>query len=222
MKTPYFALALVVLAVPFAPASFPCQAGTVTYEFVEGSGAPNPGEIGATITFLSPPASPTSFWGASILADYLGVQINDPDLFPSGTTGVIVPVLIQQPVYSETGATLTGGALQFPGGLQIFFPASSGFSPQSLFISHPLEHNVSGTWNVLASVPEPASAVQAGIAVVIGLALAAFRKRKEARRQRPVGPLDANHKRSTRRPKARSAGSATRSPRPLLAQRFQH
>ena len=51
---------------------------------------------------------------------------------------------------------------------------------------------VGGTWTPLASVPEPASAVQAGIASAIGLALAAFRKRKEPRRQRPVGPLDAS------------------------------
>ena len=52
---------------------------------------------------------------------------------------------------------------------------------------------ISGIWIfTFTAVPEPASAVHAGIACASGLALAAFRKRTEVRRQRPVGPLEAN------------------------------
>jgi hypothetical protein len=50
----------VVVALTLTPASNPSHAGTVTYDFTEGTGAPNPGEIGATITLSSPPASPSS------------------------------------------------------------------------------------------------------------------------------------------------------------------
>jgi hypothetical protein len=41
-----------------------------------------------------------------------------------------------------------------------------------------------GTWAPLTSVPEPASAVLAGIGGAIGLVLAAFRKRKGPAAQR--------------------------------------
>ncbi len=42
-----------------------------------------------------------------------------------------------------------------------------------------------------ASVPEPSTAILAGIGSAILLGVAAVRTRKERRRQRPVGPLDA-------------------------------
>ncbi len=41
-----------------------------------------------------------------------------------------------------------------------------------------------------SSVPEPSTWILAGTGSVIGLVVAAFRKRKERRRQRPVGPLE--------------------------------
>ena len=65
MKTPIIGVALAVVALTIAPSSNPCQAGSVTYNFTEGSEFPDPGEIGATITISSPPASPTSFWSTA-------------------------------------------------------------------------------------------------------------------------------------------------------------
>jgi hypothetical protein len=194
MKTSYFAVALAVVALSLAPASLPCQAGSVTYGFTEGPGAPNPGEIGATITLASPPASATSTWtlNSSQLSDILSLQIIDPALFLNGFVGSFPLGAILSPLGSADGQVLSVGIIDS-------LPANSVFNvviepTKTLFElgGGPSGTNtVPGTWLVSASVPEPASAVQAGIASAIGLALAAFRKRKEARRQRPVGPLDA-------------------------------
>jgi len=195
MKTPYFAVALVVVALSLAPASFPCQAGSVTYGFTEGTGAPNPGEIGATITLSSPPATPTSPWEITSLSDISSVQITDPLLFPDSKTGnlPILEILSSDPITSLTGHTITSGGFWDTEVEHriVIFPTVTWF--ESVYPNPPGSTNfVNGSWVASASVPEPASAVQAGIAVAIGLALAAFRKRKEARRQRPVGPLGAN------------------------------
>ena len=43
MKTPIMVVALAVVALTLAPASNPCQAGSVTYSFTEGSTGPRPG-----------------------------------------------------------------------------------------------------------------------------------------------------------------------------------
>ena len=77
MRTPFFSFILAVVALTLASASNPSQAGSVTYDFVEGTGAPNPGEIGATITLSSPPATPSSGWTTSVSSDILGLQIID-------------------------------------------------------------------------------------------------------------------------------------------------
>jgi hypothetical protein len=190
VKTPIIVVALAVVALTLAPASNPCQAGSVTYEFTEGSGAPNPGEIGATITLESPPASPSSTWTitSSQLSDIINLQIIDRTLFLNGFTGAFVTSSIPVSITSNTGQFIDAGVvLSHTQTQEIEFGTTS-----TIFEPGADQNIVTGTWTALASVPEPASAVQAGIASAIGLALAAFRKRKEARRQRPVGPLDAN------------------------------
>ena len=195
MKTPIIVVALAVVALTLAPASNPCQAGSVTYDFTESSGAPHPGEIGATITLSSPPASPTTTWtiNSSQLSDILNLQIIDPLLFLNGFIGSFPLGAIDSPLGSADGQVLSVGIIDS-------LPANSVFNvviepTQTLFElgGGPSGTNtVPGTWLVSASaVPEPASAVLTGIASATGLALAAFRKRKEARRLRPVGPLDA-------------------------------
>jgi hypothetical protein len=195
VKMPYFAVALAVVVLSLAPASNPCQADSVTYEFTEGSGAPNPGEIGATITLSSPPASSTTTWtiNSSQLSDILSLQIIDPALFLNGFTGSFPLGAIESSLGSADGQVLSVGIIDSVPGNSVFNIAIE--PTQTLFElgGGPSGTNtVPGTWLVSASVPEPASAVQAGIAMATGLGLAAFRKRKEARRQRPVGPSDAN------------------------------
>jgi hypothetical protein len=92
LKIRIIVVALAVAALSLAPAGNPCQAGTVTYDFVEGIGAPNPGEIGATITFFSPPASATSNWMTSEASSIDNIQILDSGLFLDGFTGALTPI----------------------------------------------------------------------------------------------------------------------------------
>jgi hypothetical protein len=41
----------------------------VTYDFIEGALAPDPGTVGAFFVFASPPASATSGWNTANVAD---------------------------------------------------------------------------------------------------------------------------------------------------------
>ena len=188
MKTRYFAVALAVVALTLAPGFNPCEAGSVTYGFTEGSGAPNPGTIGATITFLSPPAQASSGWSTNASTDVSGLLITDSALFPDNFTGTFPLEPISRTIESSTGQTIDQGELDSAVDHRFI-----QISPESTEFGIPAAQNVvQGSWTVLTSVPEPATAVQAGIAIAIGVGLAAFRKLKEARRQRPVGPLDAS------------------------------
>ena len=189
MKNAYFYVVLSVVALTLASASTPCQAGSVTYDFVEGDGAPHPSMIGATITVSSPPASSTAGWNSRDPSAVLGVQIIDSELFPNSFTGLLGPVILVATLLSPSGTTLISGSL-----MDQNFTMTIGINPGAtvFFATGAATNPTAGSWVVSESVPEPASAVQAGIACAIGLALAAFRKRKEARRQRPVGPLAAN------------------------------
>jgi hypothetical protein len=190
LKTPVIVFALVVAALSVMPAGNPSHAGTVTYDFVEGPGAPNPGEIGATITCFSPPVSATSRWNTDDASSIEGIVILDSGLFLDGFTGTFIPLLVLNSDISSTeGPFLSSAEITDPSGTH----AIGIGQDNSIFVSATTAVNVvTGSWTVSASVPEPASAVQAGIASATGLALAAFRKRKEARRQRPAGPLHAN------------------------------
>jgi len=114
-------------------------------------------------------------------------MVSDSSLFPNGVSESLDPQLLLTPLTSFTGAYLDLGDVLMSQGVGIEIQTAHTHFLQGGVPSN----DISGTWSVLASVPEPATAVQAGIASAIGLALAAFRKRKEARRQRPVGPLDA-------------------------------
>jgi hypothetical protein len=194
VKTPYFAVALAVAALTLAPASNPCQAGQLTYDFVEGSTAPNPGEIGATITLESPAASPTTTWIISALSDIVLIHVIDSSLFTDGFSGAFPLGAIGSPLSSADGQALSVGIIDsVPTNSLVNIVIEPTHTLFEIGGGPSGTNTVPGTWLVAAaSVPEPASAVQAGIAIATGLALAAFRKRKEARRRRPVGPLDAN------------------------------
>jgi hypothetical protein len=187
LKTPMIAVALAVVALSLAPARNPCQAGTVTYNFVEGTVSPSPGATGATMTLISPPASATSGWTIPTASDKPSVVILDPGLFPSGFTGSF-----ETEVFSSLGS-LTGHEIDKGVLINLTIDLLLQISSDdTVFNNEDRFHVVDGEWLASASVPEPASAVPAGIALAIGLGLATFRKRNEARRQRPVGPLHAN------------------------------
>ena len=151
MKITSLAVVLASVALTLASASNPCQAGSITYDFVEGTGAPNPGAIGATITISSPPASPSSGWTTSAPADILALQIIEQVLFPDDFTGAFNPAQINNPLSSSTGTSLSTGFLtsvesQYT--IQIE-PSNTNFEIDT----NP--HDVTGVWVVSTSVPEP-------------------------------------------------------------------
>jgi len=127
-------------------------------------------------------------------ADISSISITDNGLFPDGFTGPIIPPtqgFLPAPnfFHSRHGITLDSGFVADTQSARRFEISQ----PSTVFTTDLNDSNlITGVWTVSTSVPEPASAVPAGIAIAIGLGLAAFRKRKEARRQRPVGPLGAN------------------------------
>ena len=189
MKARYLSVILAVVALTLASACNPCQAGSITYDFVEGTGAPHPGEIGATITLLSPPALDSSAWSLSSVSDVSSLQIIDNVLFNDGFTGSFSVATISTPLSSTDGSVITSGVV-----IDTTATHFIQISPTNTqFEAYPINFFVPGSWNIQpSSVPEPATAVHAGFAIAIGLGLAAFRRRKGARRQLPVGPLDAN------------------------------
>ena len=174
MKITSLAVVLASVALTLASASNPCQAGSITYDFVEATGAPNPGDIGATITISSPPAQSSSGWDTASVLDVIGLQILDHNLFISGYAGPFRTSSISGQIISPTGPAIGAGDLvDIQHHIEISIEALSNTD----FSSPGLDHSVPGTWSLAQTVPEPASAVQAGIAIAIGLALAAFRKR---------------------------------------------
>jgi hypothetical protein len=124
----------------------------------------------------------------------LSLTISDPNLFSVPFSGPYVPSFLFASLVSLTGQIIDDGDLLGNGdAMEIFFgPAETGFTVNAAAGGNDVPNIIQGTWSPLAAVPEPASAVQAGIACTISLALAAFSKRKEAWRQRPVGQLEAN------------------------------
>lgn len=190
MKITSLAVVLAIAALTLAPATDPCQAASIQYAFVEGTGAPHPGESGAEISLSSPPALSTASWTITNLDPIIAIRIFDPDLFPDGFTGLF-PLTgggLYSDLESATGSTIDQGYIESQSGsysIHIGGGDTAFESETGLII-------VSGQWLAVSPVPEPASVVPAGIAGAIGLALTAFRKRNEARRQRPVGALDAN------------------------------
>ena len=107
MNPPKIVVALMLVAPDYSgPQAALALAGTVTYGFVEGTGAPNPGEIGATITFLSPPASPSTEWSTTYASDIFAVQIIDPRLYSNGYTGEAEDIQLFQIAGSSPGTIL--------------------------------------------------------------------------------------------------------------------
>jgi hypothetical protein len=191
VKTLIIVVAFAVVALSLAPARNPCLAGSITYGFTEGAGAPNPGTIGATVTLSSPPALDSSGWMTDQGSDVLSLQVSDPALFSDHLTGVFTNVSIPDTLASFNGSFLDTGDIELSDNIHLFVIDTD--DTNFFILGGGPSQDFKGSWIALASVPEPASSVQAGIACAIGLALAAFRKRKEAWRQRPEGPVDANY-----------------------------
>jgi PEP-CTERM motif len=92
-----------------------------------------------------------------------------------------------------TGIGIQDGVL---GGINILYgfteDQGGGWVDHTPFFRNPImPYPMYGISEVLTVVPEPSTGILAGIGSAIALLLAAVRNRKERRRQRPVGPLDA-------------------------------
>jgi hypothetical protein len=158
------AFAAVALALAICTGS--AEAASVTYVFVEGSTAPNPGTIGGIFVIASPPASATSGWSGTG-SDVLSYQITDPAI---GAVGFYTPETALT-LSSSTGAELDGGEIvAFMGA----YGSRTAFSTGHLQGSNA---SVTGTFVLAASVPEPSSLVLAGTAALAGLAVWARRRR---------------------------------------------
>jgi hypothetical protein len=161
------ALALTLWAVP-------AQAALVTYHFIEGAEAPNPGRVGAILEFASPPAFPDQSWEIDSGTDsILSFRITDSAVAPVGS---YTPSFAER-VTSSTGARLDSGNIVgdmmtgqgtvqaetfisgLPGGdILEMVGVGGGFQPH-------------GDWvlAVAAAVPEPSSFLLAGTAALAGL-----------------------------------------------------
>lgn len=140
------------------------EAGSVSYDFIEGTGAPHPGTIGAIVTFASPPASATAGWSTTNNSDVLSFEILDSAIGPVGYYGLLH--LEGSTVGSDTGFTIdTGEIIGQMGsiGLQASFNSPLDGSPSRLRVSM---GNKPGVFQV-ASVPEPSSLVLAGIGAIV-------------------------------------------------------
>ncbi len=149
----------------------PARAASVTYDFIEAAGSPNPGTVGAFITFASPPAEPNMGWTLSALTDILAVQVTDSAIGPVGA-------------YTPSGFVGVGsatGALMDFGAIETTSPAGDGFtfagqSTPGLASIDGLGKFNPGTFAL--AVPEPSSLVLAGTAALAGLGAWARRRRK--------------------------------------------
>jgi hypothetical protein len=163
MISRYFKSALVgvvVLVLGAASAS----AGSITYDFVEDSGGPNPGTVGGFFVFASPPASATSSWSTSNPADVLDFEITDPKIGPVGSY-LGFPAFVG-PISSNNGTSLDAGAYlaeNAAGNLGL----TVQLGPAPLADEIVVAQNIA-TGNFVL-VPEPSSLLLAGTATLAGL-----------------------------------------------------
>ena len=146
------------------------NAGSVTYDFIEGPSAPDPGTVGAFFVVASPPASATSGWSTSNAADVLELEITDPKIGPVGSylTGIVVELISLDGKFLDAGFYIAGNAGT---GLVQF---EIGVGPNGTTIDGPTGE-ATGQF-VLATVPEPSSLLLAGTASLAGLGLWARRR----------------------------------------------
>jgi PEP-CTERM motif len=148
--------------------------GSVTYDFIEETGSPNPGMLGGLLTFSSPPAFPNSFWTTSSGADILGFQITDPAIGPVGSYLSGLEFIV--PIASSDGTSLTQGDL---------VGINSGVAKAEAFMNPGFDNSMLnstlltgfGQWVLASSVPEPSTLVLAGCAAAAGLGVWARRRR---------------------------------------------
>jgi hypothetical protein len=157
----------------------PCDAGSVTYDFIEGAGAPNPGTVGGILTFASPPASPDTSWSTSSVADVLDFQITDKKISAVGSYN-----LNGSPptVTSLTGARLDSGNVYgffISGGYTI--DATFSTNPgQSIIVGYGLAApSTPGDWALAtAVVPEPSSLVMGSISIALMGGIIVLKRRR--------------------------------------------
>ena len=158
---------IAIAAVVLALGTVPARAGSVTYDFIEGQFSPNPGMVGAILTFASPPAYANMPWTTSANADILSFQITDPAMVPVGS----YVATIAETVVSTSGGTLDSGIIDGNNaGFLINTIITS--TPDSSYITNVNEAtSFPGDWVVSSSIPEPSSLIQAGIAALASLGI---------------------------------------------------
>jgi PEP-CTERM motif len=159
LKSAIFGLSAFVLCAVSA------SAGSVTYDFIEGPDAPNPGTVGAFFVFASPPASAMTGWSTNNTADVLNFEITDPKIGQVGS--YTIGSVFVDPVVSQNGTSLDNGQyLSFSNIPSALVLVILGSTPNS----DRIQNGVTTTGNfVLAPVPEPSSLMLAGTAALAGL-----------------------------------------------------
>ena len=137
------------------------SAGSLTYNFIEGSSAPNPGEIGATITVLSSPAIATAGWSTDNPANVLSLNIIDSSLFPGGYTGPMLVDALALNLVSLTGSNIDDAVLQ-----STTQNLTVAISTTATSFNDPNSNDIAGAWLASAAVPEPSSFLLAGTAAI--------------------------------------------------------
>ena len=170
------------------------SAGSLTYNFIEGSSAPNPGEIGATVTVLSPPAIATAGWTTDNPADVLSLNIIDSSLFPSGYTGPMFVDALALNLVSLTGSNIDDAVLQ-----STTQNLAVAISTTATGFNDPNSNYIAGAWLASAAVPEPSSLLLAGTAGLAGLAgLGRGRADAMGEPSKQKSPLDLDGRRAQR------------------------
>jgi PEP-CTERM motif len=160
LKSFLFAMCAIVLCAASA------SAGSVRYNFIEGSPAPDPGTVGAFFVFASPPASATSGWNISNVADVLDFEITDPKISTVGSylkNGILDP-----PIVSNDGTSLDQGGYTASGPGNLIVEVDLGPNAGQTLVLGLME--AAGDFVLApAAVPEPSSLILAGTAALAGL-----------------------------------------------------
>ncbi len=157
----------------------PCGAGSVTYDFIEGAGGPNPGTTGGILTFASPPASPDTSWSTSSVADVLDFQITDSAISQVGSYNLngTPPT-----VTSLTGARLDSGNVTgffISGGSSIMANFSTTPGQSIIFGFGLAAASTPGDWVLAtAAVPEPSSLVMGSISIALMGGITVLKRRR--------------------------------------------
>ncbi len=172
----------VALTIVLALCAASCQAGTVTWQFVESSGGSGAGTIGGLLTLISPPVdlTPGTSWTATT-PDVVNFQVLDSAIGPVGTYNLSLNVASILEGIGPNFVNVHEVSGENAGGDVAFSNISGTLNASDLGVGLAgggSGINANGDWVLVASVPEPSSLVLAGIAAFAGLGVWARRRHK--------------------------------------------